>query len=220
MKRAFVWDEWVHLQLTASVLPLTCSSAAPFSLFCSWLLFTIAHLPLQMVSLLFSNLIQILICHRKKKKRPEERRLTVNTTLMLPEQKLCLHENQIRKGIKHGDFETRLSLIPWEAQKSGSHCQLSVSVFQPYFQHRLELYATTLGSYSAFPGMGSIWECMTELKILQSWGGEYYYNVEQPWMCSSFFLRTAPNLLTICPSCSQQSSARPQVFPQEIHRVL
>lgn len=88
---------------------------------------------------------------------------------MLPEQKLCLHENQIGKGIKHGDFETRFSLIPWEAQKSGSHCQLPVSVFQPYFQHRLELYATTLGSYSAFPGVGSIWECMTDSAVLRWW---------------------------------------------------
>lgn len=75
MKGAFVWDEWVHLQLTASVLLLTCSSAAPFSLFCSWLLFTIAHLPLQMVSLLFSNLIQILICHRKKKKKAQRKKV-------------------------------------------------------------------------------------------------------------------------------------------------
>lgn len=71
-------------------------------------------------------------------------------------------------------------LIPREAQKSESHCQLPVSVFQPYFQHRLELYATTLGSYSVFPGVGSMWECMTELKLLQSWGGEYYYKLEQP----------------------------------------
>lgn len=109
-----MWDEWVHLQLTASVLPLTPGSAAPSSLFCSRPLFTIAHLPLQMVSLLFSHLIWILICHREKKKKrqPRERRFVVNSTFMLPEQKLNLHENQTGKGIKHGDFETRFSLIP------------------------------------------------------------------------------------------------------------
>lgn len=82
---------------------------------------------------------------------------------MLPEQKLCLHENQIGKGIKHGDFETRDQIFPdsLRSPEVRSHCQLLVSVFQPYFQHRLQFYATTLGSYSVFPGVGSIWECLT-----------------------------------------------------------
>lgn len=82
---------------------------------------------------------------------------------MLPEQKLYLHENQTGKGIKHGDFETRFSTIPWEAQKSGSHCQLPVSVFQPYFQRRLEFFATTLGSYSPFlerEAYGNAWQSL------------------------------------------------------------
>lgn len=155
---SFCWPLALLLLLSYSVLDLLSQlpiSLSGWSLCCS----------------LF-HLIWILICHRekkkKKKKRTKEITLTLSSTFMLPEQKLCLHENQIGKGIKHGDCKTRFSLIPREAQKSGSHCQFPVSVFQPYFQHRLELYATTLGSYSAFPGVGSIWECMTELKLLQS----------------------------------------------------
>lgn len=82
---------------------------------------------------------------------------------MLPQQKLYLHENQTGKGINHGDFETRFSPIPWEAQKSGSHCQLPVSVFQLYFQHRLEFFATTFGSYSPFlerEAYGNAWQSL------------------------------------------------------------
>lgn len=105
-----MWDEWVHLLLTASVLPLAFSSAAPSFLFCSRPLLTIAHLPLWMVSLLFSLSPSMgFDLPREKKKRPEEITLALSSTFMLPEQKLCLHENQIGKRIKHGDFETRSS---------------------------------------------------------------------------------------------------------------
>lgn len=99
----------------------------------------------------------------KKKRQPRKRRLVVNSTFMLPEQKLYLHENQTGKGVKHGDFETRFPPIPWEAQKSGSHCQLPVSVFQPYFQHRLDFFATTFGSYSPFlerEAYGNAWQSL------------------------------------------------------------
>lgn len=100
---------------------------------------------------------------KNKKRQPRERRLVVHSTFMLPEQKLYLHENQTGKGIKHGDFEARFSLIPWEAQKSGSHRQLPVSLFQPYFQRRLEFFATTFGSYSPFlerEAYGNAWQSL------------------------------------------------------------
>lgn len=119
---SFRWPPALPLLLSYSVLDLF--SQLPISL---W-----------MVSLLFSLSpnMGFDLPRGKKKKRPKEITLAFSSTFMLPEQKLCLHENQIGKRIKHGDFETRFSLIPREAQKSESHCQLPVSVFQPYFQHR------------------------------------------------------------------------------------
>lgn len=72
VKGAHLWDEWVHLQLMAPVLPLAPGSATPSSLFCSLPLFRIAHLPLWMVSLLFCHLIWVLICHREKKDPKKE----------------------------------------------------------------------------------------------------------------------------------------------------
>lgn len=125
-----------------------------------------------------------------------------------------------REGTKTWWFWDQISsdsLRSPEVRKSLSAACFCVSAL---FSAQVRIFCHHFWLLFAFPGERSIWECLTELKILQSWGSEYYYNVKQPWKCSSFFPRTAPNLLTICPGCSQQSSARPQVFPPEIRRVL
>lgn len=102
------------------------------------------------------------LSQEKKKKDNQEKEGWLWTPHLwsLNRNSTCM-KNQIEKGIKHGDFETRLSPIPWEAQKSGSHCQLPASVFQPYFQHRLEFFATAFGTYSPFlerEAYGNAWQ--------------------------------------------------------------